>query len=312
MNYIEETLGLAVVDEPWTHMGKMPYFIAELYEIRKVSIGGTDTLFLYPKTELKQIDAVKKHISRIQKAELLPVAIELPTINRYRRDALIAARIPFVVPAKQLYLPFLGAVLQERFTTEAPETDQLQPSAQVFFFYYLFKKQPRLYTSQAVSDLGYSAMTITRAVKQLVQTGLFQEEKDGVQKVLVGKWGREELFEKARPMLIDPIRKRVYVEKTAITEKYCIAGDDALAQRSMINPARLHCYAIDGKAQPKGTDTLIDAETQVEVQIWKYDPWVLGAGGVVDPLSLAVAYQDNGDERVEEAVEEMLERVWGE
>ena len=312
MNYIEETLGLAVVDEPWTHMGKMPYFIAELYEIRKVIIGGTDTLFLHPKTELKQIDAVKKHIARIQKAELLPVAIELPNINRYRRDALIAARIPFVVPGKQLYLPFLGAVLQERFTTEVPEADQLQPSAQVLFFYYLYKKQPRLYTSQAVSDLGYSAMTITRAVKQLVQTGLFLEEKDGVQKVLVGKWGREELFEKARPMLINPVRKRIYVEKTAITEDYCVAGDDALAQRSMINPARLRCYAVDGKAQPRGTDTLIDAQAQVEIQLWKYDPRVLSDGGVVDPLSLAMTYQDNTDERVEEAVEEMMENFWEE
>lgn len=312
MNYIEETLGLPVTDKPWTHMGKMPYFIAELYDIRKSDIGGTDTLFLHPKTELKQIDAVKKHIGRIQKAELLPVAIELPTINRYRRDALIAARIPFVVPGKQLYLPFLGAVLQERFTTELPEADQLQPSAQVLFFYYLYKKQPRLYTSQAVSDLGYSAMTITRAVKQLVQTGLFLEEKDGVQKVLVGKWGREELLEKARPMLINPVRKRIYVEKTAITEDYCVAGDEALAQKSMINPGRIRCYAVDGKAQPLGTDTLIDAQAQVEIQLWKYDPRVLSDGGVVDPLSLAMTYQDNTDERVEEAVEEMMENFWEE
>ncbi len=312
MNYIEETLGLAVTVEPWGHMEKMPFFIADLYEIRKVTIGGTGTLFLYPKTELKQIDAVKKHIARIQKIELLPVAIELLTINRYRRDALIAARIPFVVPGKQLYLPFLGAVLQERFTTEVPEADQLQPSAQVLLFYYIYKKQQRLYTGQAVSDLGYSAMTITRAVKQLVQTGLFQEEKDGVQKILVGKWSMEELFEKARPFLINPVRKKVYVDKDELSGEYCTAGIDALAVRSMLNPSGLRCYAVDGKIQPKGTYTLMDAYTQAEVQLWKYDPRVLSDREEVDPLSLAMTFKDNPDERVEEAIEEMLEKFWGE
>lgn len=312
MEYIKETLGLAVTSESWAYMGKMPYFIMDLYEIRKVTIGPTDTLFLYPKKELSTVAAVKKHIARIQQAERLPVVIELKAINRYRRDALIAAGIPFVVPGNQLYLPFIGAILQERFTAAIPETEQLQPSAQVLLFYYIYKKQPRLYTGQAVSDLGYSAMTITRAVKQLVQTGLFEEEKDGVQKVLVGKWGREELFEKARPFFTNPIRKSVFVDRKEITEEYCLAGIDALAQNSMLNPPALRCFAVDSKKQPASTDTLIDVETQVEVQLWKYDPRVLCHGEVVDLLSLVVTLQEDMDERVEEAVEELVEKFWRE
>ena len=41
-----------------------------------------------------------------------------------------------------------------------------------------------------------------------------------------------------------------------------------------------------------------------------YDPKKLAAGNSVDRLSLALALDKDRDERVEEAVEEMLEQVW--
>jgi hypothetical protein len=57
-------------------------------------------------------------------------------------------------------------------------------------------------------------------------------------------------------------------------------------------------------------DTLIDDRLLVELQLWKYDPRVLAKDSTVDVLSLAMCYVDDPDERVEEAVEEMLEEYW--
>ena len=43
------------------------------------------------------------------------------------------------------------------------------------------------------------------------------------------------------------------------------------------------CYAANGSHE------LLNAETQAEVQLWKYDPAILAANGHVDPLSLALS-----------------------
>ncbi len=60
----------------------------------------------------------------------------------------------------------------------------------------------------------------------------------------------------------------------------------------------------------KGTDTLVDTAAQAEIQLWKYDPTILDKSGIVDSLSLAMTLKDKPDERVESAVEEMLNDIW--
>lgn len=312
MEYIEKTLGMSVIYEPWCHLNKMPYFITDRYGIQKVTIGKVRSLFLYPKTDLDQVGTIQKHIARIQREEQLPVALVLQTINRYRREAFINAKIPFMVPDKQLYLPFIGVVLQERFEGDEIKTEKLQPAAQVLFFYYLYQKKQALYTSQAVKDLGYSAMTISRATKQLVQTGHFEEKKDGVQKILESKLDRKTVFEKFKSLLINPVRKRGYIAREKITDEFCVAGDTALARQTMINDSMFLCYAVDSKRHVVEHPYLIFADTHAAVELWRYDPTILTRDGMVDPLSLAMSMSDNEDERIEEAVEELLDKFWEE
>lgn len=43
------------------------------------------------------------------------------------------------------------------------------------------------------------------------------------------------------------------------------------------------------------------------VEAWWYDPAKLANGGVVDPLSLSLSFQQSEDERIEAAVEEMIQ-----
>ncbi|MFV0363377.1 MAG: hypothetical protein ACK5LL_09875 [Suipraeoptans sp.] len=55
-------------------------------------------------------------------------------INRTRRAYMISAKIPFVILDKQIYLPFMGIVLQDKFQMKNHFTERLQPSTQVLFF----------------------------------------------------------------------------------------------------------------------------------------------------------------------------------
>lgn len=312
MDYIGTTLRLNVTYMPWPLINDMPYFITDRYEIQKVSIGSTQALMLRLKAEFPPVNTLQKHIARIQKAEHLPVLIELETISKYRRDVLIKAGIPFVVPGKQLYLPFLGAVLNERCDPEVERTEKLLPSAQAIFFYYLYSKQDRIYISNAVKELQYSAMSVSRASKQLLQTGLFEECKEGVQKLLIARYDRKEMFRRMHPMLIDPVKRRIFVSLDKITEHCRLAGYSAMACYSMLNAPSLLCYAVDVSAKLSGAVTLTDAEHQAQVEIWKYNPAVLSKDNWVDPLSLVMSLQGDPDERTEEAIEEILYKFWEE
>ena len=97
----------------------------------------------WPKTELDQLTSVKKQISKIQKVEPLPVVIILENISRSRLRYMLSAHIPFFVPEKQLYLPFIGVASQNKFSAESVRTEQLQPSAQVLFFTIYIRKNVR-------------------------------------------------------------------------------------------------------------------------------------------------------------------------
>ena len=44
--------------------------------------------------------------------------------------------------------------------------------------------------------------------------------------------------------------------------------------------------------------------------MWRYNPRKLSTRNIVDELSLALALREDADERVEEAVEEMLTELW--
>lgn len=310
MEFIEKVLGLSVSRQPWEHLQKMPYYIQDRFTIEKVALGNIATLFIYPKTELDHTAALQKHIARIQKAESIPVVIVLLSMSRYRRDAFVEARIPFVVPDKQLYLPFMGTYMQERLDSEEVKLEKFQPATQVLFFYYLYQGKKDMYMSNAVKDLGYSAMTISRAAKQLVQTGFFTESKNGVQKVLTGTVQGRELFYSVRSALINPVRRRTSVKKTELNNEYILAGDTAIAKQTMLNDSMFRCYAVVGKQKITELPYAMDANSDVVVELWKYDPALLSKDGMVDPLSLAMSYENEEDERVQEAIEELLDTLW--
>lgn len=311
MDYIEAILGFKVQYEMWPRETELPFYILDKYEFRLATIGTIKTIFLYPKTELDQMASVKKQIAQIQKLETLPVAIVLKSISRNRREYMISAKIPFVVPDKQLYLPFMGIVLQEQFDAEMIHVEQLQPSAQVLFFYYLYQKKKHLYTNEAINALGFSGMTITRAVRQLEQTDLFITQKEGVQKILISKYDGHELFKRMYPYLISPVRKTIYVKTKTDLPATCTAGLSALSQKSMLNPPTVACYAVNGKnSKLVGTEILMDASTQMEIELWKYAPDILSKNGTVDTLSLIMSLKDNTDERIEDAIEEQLHYIW--
>lgn len=121
------------------------------------------------------------------------------------------------------------------------------------------------------------------------------------------------LYEKALPYLIDPVQKRLYVRKVSELEGAPFAGESALAGRSMLAPPAAECRAIGRKEykQLEGVEEIDPAwsndQNYIWLELWKYNPKVLADSSGVDVISISLSLKENGDERVEQAVEEMME-----
>ena len=301
MKYLDKVLGIEVTYEN-VEFKHLPNFIAARYCLQMVAMNGQRAIFLYPKTELEQIEVLKKHIARIQKNENLPVVLVLNELSFRQKEYLIREKIPFIVEGKQIYLPFMAMYLQERCNAEREPREEILPSAQMLLLHFIYGGAQELSTSQAAKDLELTPTSISRASKQLEEMGLLHIKKLGVQRILQSEDSPKTLFQKAGDKLLNPIKRTELLE----------SGYSALAEYSMLNAPNVKCYATERISQWKDvmTNSLQDSQAQVTVEMWRYNPRKLSTRNIVDELSLALALREDADERVEEAVEEMLNELW--
>lgn len=303
---LESIFGIPIKYEAWNKQSSLPLYIAGSYDFRMAYIADKRCVIIAPTEELVTLPALKKQISKIRKEDNVPVVLELQSISFYRRKSLIENNIPFITE-KQAFLPFMGTMLTDE--KEQKKMEKFVFSTQQLFLLYLYSKKKQLYISEAVKLLPFTAMTLTRAVRQLETTELFKVTKDGVNKVIESNYERLELFQKAKQYLSTPVHRTGYIDKSQVTSDMVYAGETALAEKTMLNPGRIITYAVSDKKFERKmlTDELIDPEKQVRLELWAYDPKLFSADHIADNLSVALSFDNNTDERIEEAVEELTE-----
>ena len=313
MDYIEEALGLSVEYTHFFNQNILPLYLTERYQMTDAAIDKIPIIFITPKTDLEQTQTLRKHICRIEKSANAHAVLILRAVSYYRRKTLIESRIPFIIPNKQLYLPFLGASLQQQTDSEDTPSEFLQPSAQALLLYYIYRRKDCLPISESVTELGYSAMTISRAARQLVDLNLMKGYKDGVQKFIYAEHAGRDFFNLALPYFTTPIKRELYIPSEKLPKPNLLSGISALAEYSMLNPEKPVCYGLYYKNKITGTTQLVDSDRQIKIQLWKYDPELFRKWttlNTVDPLSLYLSLKDIQDERVEEALEDYINNFW--
>lgn len=311
MEYLDKVLGIKVNYES-VDFKHLPNFIVTRYHLRMMSMNGQRAIFLYSKTELERIEVLKKHIARIRENENLPVVLVLKELSYRQKEYLIREKIPFIVEGKQIYLPFMAIYLQERCDAEKKQWKEMLPSSQMLLLHFIYKGAQKLSTSQAAKELGLTPTSISRASRQLEEMGLLNIRKVGVQRIMQSGDSPKNLFQRAEDKLLNPIKRTVYIPKEFIEKDLLESGYSALSEYSMLNAPNVRCYATERISQWKDvmTSSLEDSQMQVSVEMWRYNPRKLSRRNIVDELSLALALREDADERVEEAVKEMLNELW--
>ena len=313
MDYIEETLGIDISRDP-SPIDGLPYYLSETYRFEAVELDGVRSLFAQPLEQLGRISDVRKQMKTLSQVTALPVVLELRQLQKPQRDALIRHGLAFVVPGRHLYLPFLGIHLQEKFSAARRNepADYLTPAEQVLLLCFIYGKNEPLKQSDVVEQLNYSAMSISRAGDQLVQKGLLTKETFGVNKIFTSSLEPEELFLQAKPFLVNPVRRVVFIDQSAYHESMFSAGLSALSAVTDLSPPFPEVWGTAENAQnyARESKVLVDATKQIALELWKYDPLQLSGTGQIDPLSLAKSLEGSKDERIQASLQGILESVW--
>ncbi len=286
------------------------------YRFWDVTIEGFDFIIAeLPDDMIFDLRNIKRDYRKAKELLGRNTALAIPAINAKRRASLIEARIPFVALPNQVYLPFLGLILTEKYEAQnmTAGTDIFTPSAQMLFLLLAYMPSSEtLINTEAAKKLGLTKMSITRAASALNAAGLINEEKHGTGTTMIKKYSGKEFVDRAMPYLIDPVKSSFYVRDDGSYSALPDSGESALSSLTMLNPPQIKCKAHrfktdDIKALDKVDPHLTASRDYIRLEAWRYRPEVFAKDGTVDPISLYCSLRDKGDERVENELINMLE-----
>lgn len=305
-------LGENVSVKEYSRLEGLTYSLISSYKFFLINIGETEFLAILPLYGQPTIPTLKKHIAKIMAVSNLKVVYLVRDLSYSKMQGLIKDRIPFIEEDKQIYLPFLGAYLAAKENNTSTIIDHFSIPAQILAMMFIYNADSKLPIRKAVNFLPYSAMSISRALKELNATDLFYIKKNGVSKILKTELSKKELFEEIVDKFNSPIKSWGYIASDRINEKMVLAGEDAIAEVSMLAPQNLKTYAVFEKEAAKSllSGELLDKKAQSKLELWYYPPLLFSNTNIPDPISLALSLRDNQDERVEQAIETVMNELW--
>ena len=296
-NYIMSTFGTKVLIEKYNLPLNAPMYLKIEYSYCKYLIAGQECLFAKPVNFT--LPGYKKHMKKLTELTGMFVVAELDRITPYQRKALIEECIPFVVKGIQLYLPFLGISLTERYTPKT-EIEKFAPITQLVFL-YIFYNHTKMTATEISKKLNCTIMSATRAYKALTECGLFSYDCRGRNKYIVANKEGGELLKAAEQYMIDPV-DRVRYYRNMFNDDFCAAGLYALGKKTMLSISESDkCYAVSKDYKFDSGKLISDIEYMmiggVKIQQWSYNPGVLAQNNAVDDISLILTLKNTTDER---------------
>lgn len=315
--YLQKILGIeAAITELKNTMG-LPFFLHEHYDFYKLELFGVEFAVMVAKSHAELTPAaIRKHVNQIySKLDLMPIFL-CATTNATNRNRLIEYKIPFIIPENQMYLPDLGIDLREHFIKARSKPSMLAPTTQAVLLYIIRRNINGPVTpKELTAKLDYSKMSMSRSIDEIEAADLAIVKMEGKNRLVsfeVNKW---DLWKKALPNLKTPVRKSLWLKETGNSSHFYQAGETELSDHSMLTPPKQPTYAIGSVQWKKIRNELeiskFSDEAACKLELWSYDPGIITKPNErrVDPLSLYLSLQDTEDERVEAALEEMMESI---
>jgi DNA-binding MarR family transcriptional regulator len=298
---------------------KLPLFLRERYAIFSMRLFGRKALLAVESEPLESRSPgeYRKDAETLRQNLGESVILVVSTLPSHARNRMVQMHVPFIVPGSQAFLPSNVIDLRETFPQPSPKRrETLSPAAQCTVLYHLLRNRlDQIPLKEIATKLHYSPMRMTNVKDELEAAGICEITRHGRSLILSFAATGRALWERVKPRLTSPVRKTRWVRWSNPGYPALLAGISALSKRTMIADDRLPTYALShGLFQDfleKGvcTGCRDPEQATLKIEVWSYDPKLLGDQSIVDPLSLYLSLLYSADERVHQQLEHLIEEV---
>ena len=312
--YLEQALHRHVEINAFT-AANLPLIYRSVVRLHELSIDGQKCILIEP-IESMPLTELRKCYHQAIKVTGRPCALYLRSLTYYAKDALLKEGVPFVWEGRQLYLPFLGMILNSQDNRQLQPCEQLSFAAQKMLLTALYEGWQNITVSQAAEIMHVSKMTATRCFDEIEVLELPLLKLKNRSRRLHIDSDKHAIWNVIRPALRNPII-RTFRLAEAVHSELPKSGFSALAAYTMLED------------NPYPTAAFVKSQVrELGVRAWKQLPPIeepifvahevgyilpFSNHNAVDPLSVLLMMNEENmaDPRVELAVNEMLEEyVW--
>ncbi|MBS3991856.1 MAG: MarR family transcriptional regulator [Erysipelothrix sp.] len=313
VSYLKENLDDEVLVKKWEDKNKLPLLLQSSYNYYETRILNHQIILIEIMENSPNVEQLQKHLMQIRNQTEYPLVLLFNEISRYRRKSLIKNRISFLIKDGQMYMPFLGLDLNKVSEFIEREAKPFTTPAQIAYLFFLYNYDSIVNVTDFAKKMNFNTMTASRALNDLYNANLITYELSGMtgRSKEYKRISNPEYLNKGKDYLKSPVWKIVHAVKEP--KGAYLAGLDALSNLSMLNPQKKSVYAISKDNFYKGNieivknKDLISDMNLVELEIWNYDPKLFTKSIHVDLMSLYLSLRDLKDERVEQALDEVLQ-----
>ena len=293
---------------------KLPLKFKGSYELFSVYQDSIEWIIAKPKKELR-LNALRYDRSQIEKVSGLNCALYFNRLSYYTKETMLNEGIPFILEGKQVFLPFLGMLLSEKYNRRLVPVHTISFLTQKLILCALYEKWNDMNATKIAEKLGVTKMSVSRCLDEIEYLDIKILDKSGkTRKVSVCEEIRV-LWEEIKPVLRNPVIARFQLAEDIQLDKK--AGISALCELSMLSDNVYPTYAVT-KSELKETNIKqirqISIGEEIGCEVLELGYFIEYNGKMIqDPLSvmLSLSAEDLEDERVQICIDEILEEyVW--
>lgn len=310
--YFQRVTGMSLMltPAPADKISRIPNFLTLAWTLFDTQLMESSFVFavendpnpsMTPARYAQQADMLREIFGR----EVVLIMSHLPSTSVSR---LIKRQVPFIVVGGDVFIPCGLLLLRKRKPTPLtqPPVTLSAPAQLLILMHLLGRPVENVPLASLASLTGYTPMTLSNVAREIQAAGLAEILRRGRAASIRFTRAGLELWDSSQDRLASPVSRKFFAKLGDGRPQSLIrAGISTLSEMSMLSDDAIPTYAMFKRDVAKligsGAITALpdsdDADALVEV--WNYDPALLGQRGLVDTLSLRLSLRDCPDERVE-------------
>ena len=229
--YLEQILHQSIQEHPYESLEKLPLGCRNAFALSIVEIQKQEILIAAP-IETMNLTELRKMRIQLERYTGFQCVFYLKKTNWYSVPKMVEEGIPFIWENHQIYLPFMGLLLQRNEHRKPKRCSIISFLTQKLLLKALYEGWQDVSAVQAAEKLEVSRMSITRCYDEIEALGMSFIKMNGRSRRFFARNDKKVMWEEIRPFLRNPIIHEFYHLKCVSKPKKVALG---AVMRKLVN-----------------------------------------------------------------------------